>query len=68
MTVSYFCYLCTDDTVEIRIYDMNPAIENEVFVGSMHDAIYSEWEGYEVLSYDLDPQAGLIVNIDTSEN
>lgn len=68
MNIYDFCNLCTDDGSVFRIYDMNPAIENEVFVGSMHDAIYSEWEGYEVLSYDLDPQAGLIVNIDTSES
>lgn len=68
MDVYNFCNLCTDDSVPARIYDMNPAIENEVFSGTMREATYSAWEGYEVFSFDLDPEAGLILNIDTSEN
>lgn len=68
MTVYDFCNLCTDDLAAVRIYDMNPAIENEIFSGTMRDATFSAWESYEVLSFDLDPEAGLILNIDTSEN
>lgn len=68
MDVYNFCYLCTDDGAQVRIYDMNPVIENVVFSGTMRDAMYMPWEGYEVLSFDLDPEDGLILNIDTSEN
>ena len=67
MDVFDFCGLCTDDTAEVRIYDMNPAIENEVFKGSMWDAQQSAFSDYEVSSFDLDPRDGLILNIDTSE-
>lgn len=67
MNVYDFCDLCTDDGAPVRIYDMNPAIENEVFSGAMRDAmLYSDWECYEVVSFDLDPEAGLVLNIDTS--
>ena len=66
MSVYDFCNLCTDDGAPVRIYDMNPAIENEVFNGPMRDAMYSTWERYEVESFDLDPEDGLILNIDTS--
>ena len=68
MDVFDFCSLCTDDTAEVRIYDMNPAIENEVFRGSMWDASQSAFSDYEVSSFDLDLQAGLILNIVTSES
>lgn len=47
---------------------MNTDIEKEVFTGTMQDATYSAWESYEVLSFDLDPRDGLILNIDTSES
>lgn len=67
MDVFDFCNLCTDDTADVRIYDMNPAVENEVFRGSMWDAQQSEFSDWEVLSFDLDPREGLILNIDTSE-
>ena len=67
MDVFDFCNLCTDDTAEVRIYDMNPPIENEVFRGSMSDAQQSAFSDHEVLSFDLDPREGLILNIDTSE-
>lgn len=66
MDVFDFCGLCTDDTTEVRIYDMNPAIENEVFRGSMWDAQQSAFSDYEVSSFDLAPE-GIILNIDTSE-
>lgn len=68
MDVFDFCNLCTDDTVEVRIYDMNPDVENEVFKGSMWDAEQSVFSDYEVLSFDLGPREGLILNIDTSES
>lgn len=68
MDVFDFCNLCTDDTAEVRIYDMNPAVENEVFKGSMWDAEQSAFSNHEVLSFDLDPREGLILNIDTSES
>lgn len=68
MNVYDFCNLCTDDGAPVRIYDMNPAIENEVFNGPMSDVDFSAWVDYEVLSFDLDPEAGMILNIDTSEN
>lgn len=68
MDVFDFCNLCTDDTSEVRIYDMNPPVENEVFKGSVWDAQQSVFSDYEVLSFDLDPRDGLILNIDTSES
>ena len=55
MDVFDFCNLCTDDTVEVRIYDQNPDVENEVFKGSMWDAEQSAFSDYEVLSFDLNP-------------
>lgn len=68
MDVFDFCSLCTDDMVEVRIYDMNPTVDKEVFRGSMWDASQSAFSDYEVSSFDLDPQAGLILNIVTSES
>lgn len=67
MDVFDFCNLCTDDTAEVRIFDLNPDVENEVFKGSMWDAEQSAFSDYEVLSFDLDPRDGLCLNIDTSE-
>lgn len=67
MDVFSFCNLCTDDTVEVSIYDLNPDVENEVFKGTMWDAEQSAFSDYEVLSFDLDPRDGLCLNIDTSE-
>ena len=66
MDVYDFCGLCTDDTMEVRIYDMNPAIEQEVFVGNMWDAQQSTFSDYDVSSFDLD-EGRIILNIDTSE-
>lgn len=65
-----FLNLCTDDGNMVHIYDMNPAVENEVFTGTIADATCGPWSDYEVLSFDLDPRgavAVLILNIDTSE-
>lgn len=66
MSVHDFCFLCTDDQVEIRIYDMNDDVEDEVFVGTMRDAMYGDFADYEVDSFDYTPD-GLILNIDTTE-
>ena len=69
MSVYDFCYLCTDDSTEIRIFDMNEEVTTEIFVGTMRDAMYEFFlEGLEVISFDMDPQCGLILNVDTSEN
>lgn len=68
MSVYEFCSLCTDDFTEIRIFDMNEEVTTEIFVGTMRDAMYDSFcEGLEVLSFDMDPQCGLIINVDTSE-
>ncbi len=72
MTVYDFCYLCTDDSAEVSIYDMHPANESEVFKGTMRDAMDSAWADHEVFSFDLylgfnrEPEAVLTLNIDTS--
>lgn len=75
MDVFDFCNLCTDDTAEVRIFDLNPDVENEVFKGSMWDAEQSAFSDWEVLSFDLcvgnihDGFAPFIIlNIDTSES
>ena len=68
MTVYDFCYLCTDDSTEIRVFDMNEEVSTEIFVGTMLDAMYDYCEGLEVLSFDMDPQCGLVLNVDTSDN
>lgn len=75
MDVYDFCYLCTEEAADVRIYDMNTGVEKEVFIGTMLDAMSSEFAYSEVKSFDLcggnihDGYAPLIVlNIDTSEN
>lgn len=66
MPVYDFCTLCTDDSVDVCIYDMNAAVEQQIFSGSMRNAMESEWADFEVDSFDL-TQDGLCLNIDTSE-
>ena len=66
MSVYDFCGLCTDESVDVSIYDMNEEVEEEVFAGSMRGAMESEWADFEVDSFDLTPD-GLCLNIDTSE-
>ena len=66
MPVYDFCGLCTDDSVDVSIYDMNEEIEKEIFSGTMRDAMESDWADFEVESFDLTPD-GLCLNIDTSE-
>ena len=67
MSVYDFCSLCTDDLEAVRIYDMNEEVEDEVFFGTMRDAMYSDWAEYDVDSFDLSPE-GLCLNIDTAED
>ena len=67
MDVYDFCYLCTDDSIEIEIYDTEG--EDTVFHGTMREAQDSEWSGYEVMSFDLNFQDNYFcLNIDTSED
>lgn len=69
MSVYDFCNLCTDDSTEIRVFDMNEEVTTEIFVGTMRDAMFEFFcAGLEVLSFDMDPQCGLILNVDTSED
>ena len=67
MSVYDLCSLCTDDQAEVHIYDMNADVEDEVFVGTMRDAMYGDWSEYDVDSFDYTPD-GLILNIDTTED
>ena len=68
MSVYDFCYLCTDDSVEIHIFDMNEDVEEEVFFGTMRDAQLSDFANCEVESYDVTPHDGIILNIDSSDD
>lgn len=51
MTVYDFCYLCTDDSEEILIWDI--CSEQQVFSGSMREAMYSKYADAEVCSFDI---------------
>lgn len=64
MTVYDFCFLCTDDSNEICIYDMNENVEDEVFNGTMDEAMYSDYSDCEVLSFDY-YGGELCLNIET---
>ena len=66
MDVYDFCNLCTDDGIEIAIYDFYG--EEEVFRGTMREAMDSDWEGNEVQSFDLTPDGMIILNIDTEDD
>ena len=69
MSVYDFCYLCTDDSTEVRIFDMNEEVTTEIFVGTMRDAMFEFFcSGLEVVSFDMDPQCGLILNVDTTND
>ena len=66
MTIYDFCYLCTDDSVEIAIYDFTT--EEEIFTGSLRDADFEHGD-LEVLSFDITPPDSrgitLILNVET---
>ena len=64
MTVYDFLYVFNDDYEVVRIYDTRT--EEEVFVGTIRDAMYCDYEGYEVDGVDLDKD-GMIITIETDE-
>ena len=63
MDVYNFCCFATDDSIVIQIWDQNT--EQIVFTGSFREAMYSDYESYDVDSFDLD-DGQMILNIDTS--
>ena len=50
-TVYDFCNLATDDSQDVCIYDLSTM--EEVFKGTMYEAMLSDYADYEVLSFDL---------------
>ena len=64
MTVYDFLYVFNDDMEVVRIYDTRT--EEEVFVGTIRDAMYCDYEGYDVDGVDLD-RDGMIITIETDE-
>lgn len=64
-----FCELCTDDSWKIAIYDFTT--EEEVFRGSIRDAMDSDYAFCDVLSYDIcvsdDSDVAMILNIETDD-
>ena len=64
MTVYDFLYVFNDDYEVVRIYDTRT--EEEVFVGTIRDAMYCDYEGYDVDGVDLD-RDGMIITIETDE-
>lgn len=64
MTVYDFLYVFNDDMEVVRIYDTRT--EEEVFVGTIRDAMYCDYEGYEVDGVDLG-RDGMIITIETDE-
>lgn len=67
MSVYDFCSLCTDNQTEISIFDMNHEVQDEIFKGTMRDAMFSDFADYDVDSFDYTTD-GLILNIDTTED
>lgn len=66
MDVYDFCGLCTERMAPVRIYDLNPKFETDVFEGDMNDAALGKYKNCEVCSFDL-TEDGLTINIDTSD-
>ena len=64
MSVYDFLYVFNDDMEVVRIYDTRT--EEEVFVGTIRDAMYCDYEGYDVDGVDLD-RDGMIITIETDE-
>ena len=67
MDVYDFCALCTDDSTIIEIYDLNEKVAEVVFKDEIREVFNSDWDGYEVLSFDL-YEGRLTLNIDTSDD
>lgn len=64
MTVYDFLYVFNDDMEVVRIYDTRT--EEEVFVGTIRDAMCCDYEGYDVDGVDLD-RDGMTITIETDE-
>ena len=64
MSVYDFLYVFNDDMEVVRIYDTRT--EKEVFVGTILDAMYCDYENYDVDGVDLDCD-GMIITIETDE-
>lgn len=64
ITVYDFLYLFNDDLEFVRIYDTTT--EEEVFAGTIRNAMFSDYEGCEVDGVDMDKD-GLILTIETDE-
>ena len=64
MSVYDFLYVFNDDMEVVRIYDTRT--EKEVFVGTIRDAMYCDYENYDVDGVDLDCD-GMIITIETDE-
>ena len=64
MTVYDFLYVFNDDMEVVRIYDTRT--EEEVFVGTIRDAMYCDYENDDVDGVDLD-RDGMIITIETDE-
>ena len=70
MDVYDFCNLCTDDGTIVAVYDF--AAGDEIFCGTMSDAMWEDFSNCEVLSFDICPPDGrgvsLILNIETEDD
>ena len=64
MSVYDFLYVFNDDMEVVRIYDTRT--EKEVFVGTILDAMYCDYENYDVDGVDLDCDR-MIITIETDE-
>ena len=64
MSVYDFLYVFNDDMEVVRIYDTRT--EEEVFVGTIRDAMYCDYENDDVDGVDLD-RDGMIITIETDE-
>ena len=67
MSVADFCDMCTDSCTRMRIWDMNEDVENEIFAGTMEEAIYSEYADYDVESFDISDNV-ICLNICTADD
>ena len=71
MNIYDFCYLCTEPNMtDVQIYDLNTYNTDPghiVYRGTMYDACLSQFNNYEVCSFDL-TEDGMTINIDTSDN
>ena len=63
MTVYDFCSLAIDDYCHIIVFDF--AIDEEVFNGTAEEAKMSDFENYEICSFDTPVNGTITLNIDT---